>query len=46
MIHVSSPITHSAELFLSLPNTIERYVGLSGQVASYLPNQFEQFTQR
>jgi len=34
------------QLFLSLPNTIERYVGLSGQVASYLPNQFEQFTQR
>lgn len=34
------------QLFLSLSNTIERYVGLSGQVASYLPNQFEQFTQR
>ena len=34
------------QLFLSLPNTIERYVGLSDQVASYLPNQFEQFTQR
>lgn len=33
------------QLFLSLPNTIKRYVELSGQVASYLPNQFEQFTQ-
>ena len=32
------------QLFLSLPNTIKRYVELSGQVASYLPNQFEQFT--
>ena len=33
------------QLFLSLPSTIKRYVELSGQVASYLPNQFEQFTQ-
>ena len=39
-------ITALPQLFLSLPNTIERYVGLSDQVASYLPNQFEQFTQR
>lgn len=33
------------QLFLSLPGAIEQYVELSGQVAAYLPNQFEQFSQ-
>ena len=33
------------QLFLSLPRAIEQYAELSGQVAAYLPNQFEQFSQ-
>lgn len=32
------------KVFLSLPNAIEEYVTLSGTLAGYLPNQFEQFT--
>jgi uncharacterized protein len=34
------------KIFLSLPQTLKTYVGLSGRLVDYLPNQFETFEQK
>jgi uncharacterized protein len=34
------------QIFLSFPQTLKTYVGLSGRLVDYLPNQFETFEQK
>jgi uncharacterized protein len=34
------------KIFLSFPETLKTYVGLSGRLVDYLPNQFETFEQK
>jgi uncharacterized protein len=34
------------KIFLSFPETLKIYVGLSGRLVDYLPNQFETFEQK
>ncbi|PKH00111.1 UPF0149 family protein [Paraglaciecola sp. MB-3u-78] len=34
------------KIFLSFPQTLKTYVGLSGRLVDYLPNQFETFEQK
>lgn len=34
------------QIFLSFPQTLTTYVGLSGRLVDYLPNQFETFVQK